>query len=435
MKGSAFSLLICATVTLLLGCLWCQTAPAQNDSAHPAAATPKRESPKSQLTPEQERGLRLLKAAEAEAAGLEPDMRAFVLWRASYAYKNIDTKKAEKLAADAFTATQAIDDPTDHDQCGPIGSVADIKSWIQERVLSDMIQKQKIAEAEELVPQATEPVRNRITKQLVQHYIQKKEFARAEGFLSQLADSADYPFDAAGELLVAMGPALSADRMTIFNQALNNFEEHSDKETMGQDDIGNFIEKTWAHVPSAMVLESVNKVLEAARSKESHSHYSMTSASGSVMLNSAYELRLFQLLPVLQELDKDKAEELLRDNAETKAKLAKYPQGMQSLTSQGNVYSYGISDLDAPQAASGVAQDQAQAQIRERVEQIIKESEKDPAQALTDALGLPAQANSYYSPRAEALVRIAESTVKKKPSVAKSALDEVPQDSRPVESS
>src|SRR3954453_16471582 len=34
------------------------------------------------LTAAQERGLRLLKAAEGEAAGLAPDMRAFVLWRA-----------------------------------------------------------------------------------------------------------------------------------------------------------------------------------------------------------------------------------------------------------------------------------------------------------------------------------------------------------------
>src|SRR5580704_1940790 len=62
------------------------------------------------LTPEQERGLRLLKTAEVESAGLEPDMHAFVLWRASYAYTKVDPKKAEKLSRDAFRATQAIED-------------------------------------------------------------------------------------------------------------------------------------------------------------------------------------------------------------------------------------------------------------------------------------------------------------------------------------
>src|SRR6185503_20228942 len=53
-------------------------------STHVSKGTkPEAQAPK--LTPEQERGLRLLKAAEAEAAGLQPDMHAFVLWRASSA--------------------------------------------------------------------------------------------------------------------------------------------------------------------------------------------------------------------------------------------------------------------------------------------------------------------------------------------------------------
>jgi len=57
-------------------------------------------------TPEQERGLLLLKAAEGESAGLQPDMHAFVEWRASYAYTKLDPKQAEKLSQEAFTATQ-----------------------------------------------------------------------------------------------------------------------------------------------------------------------------------------------------------------------------------------------------------------------------------------------------------------------------------------
>ena len=84
-------------------------------------------------------------------------MRAFVLWRASYAYAVVDLKKAETLSKESFAAAEAIDVPSDHDQCGPIGGSGDIKSWIQERVLSAMVGKGKIAEVEELVPQATEP--------------------------------------------------------------------------------------------------------------------------------------------------------------------------------------------------------------------------------------------------------------------------------------
>ncbi len=144
--------------------------------------------------------MRLLQAAEAEAAGLEPDMRAFVLWRAAYAYTKFDSKKAEKLSADAFTATQALEDPASDAQCGPIGSVGDIKSWIQQRILSGLVEKQKIAEAEQLLPQSTEPVRNQITTQLVQQCAKDKEFAHSEALLTQLADSWDYPLQSSIKL-------------------------------------------------------------------------------------------------------------------------------------------------------------------------------------------------------------------------------------------
>jgi hypothetical protein len=142
------------------------------------------------------------------------------------------------------------------------------------------------------------------------------------------------------------------------------------------------------------------------------------------VLNSSYELRLFQLLPVLHQLDKDKAEELLRDNAEAKAKLANYPQGMQSLRTKGDIFSFGITDSDAPQAAEVAARDEGLAQLNQRMIHISEESGKDPAQAMADALGLPINLDSR-SPRAQMLAQIAERSVRTNPLVAKSALNEL----------
>ncbi len=391
----------------------------------PDTAAQAKQTSAQKLTPQQEQGLRLLKAAEAEAAGLGADMRAFVLWRASYAYATVDPKKAESVSKESFTASEAIDVPSDRDQCGPIGGAGDIKSWIQERVLSEMVRKEKIAEVEELLPQATEPVRNHITRDLVKHYVERKDLGRAEALLAQLADSDEYPFDAAETLLVAMGPDQSAGRMRVFGQALSNFEQHGSKNTIGQNDFGDFIEHVWKYVPSAVVLEAINKALEEAKSKESHSHYSMASAKGVIALKSPYEFRLFQLLPVLEELDKDKAESLLRDDAELQAQLKKYPEGMASLNSDGGMYSYGISDDTSSKAAQGTAEMQARAQISERLDAIRKETEKDPEQAFSDALGLPTTDGRGASPRVGALLLVAQSLVKKNPRVAKSALDEL----------
>src|SRR5579863_1733721 len=147
-------------------CAGQSTQVAKKSAAADTAAQAKQTAPQ-KLTAEQEQGLRLLKTAAAEAAGLGADMRAFVLWRASYAYATVDSKKAESVSKESFTASESIDDPSDPDQCGPIGGAGDIKSWIQERVLSDMVRKGEIAEVEDLMPHATELVRNHVTRDLV----------------------------------------------------------------------------------------------------------------------------------------------------------------------------------------------------------------------------------------------------------------------------
>jgi hypothetical protein len=419
---SSLLLDVALCVTLLLPISFPALLCAQSSSTHSkaasqsAAAAPK-------LTPEQERGLRLLKAA-GESAGLQPDMHAFILWRASYAYTKLDPKQAKTLSRNAFTATQAIEDASNNDHCAALGSAGDIKSWIQQRVLYDMVHKDQLQEVEQLLPQATAPVRNEITAELVRYYESKRDLPHAEALLSQLADSDKYPFGAAADLVTALGAEHSADRMSIFNQALDNFEQHATTTSFGGDDIGSFIGRTWKDVPPGLVLEAIGKVLEAAKEKGSQSHYSMSSAKGSVVLNSDYELRLFQLLPILEELDKSKAEALLREQTEVAEQLKIYPRGMQSLNSQNTSFSYGVTD-NGSGIGGATAKQQIEAQMQERIEDILKKADADPSGALASALMLPVHGTfESSSPRSRALLGIAEKTAAKKASVSKSALDD-----------
>src|SRR5215471_3081929 len=368
-------------------------------------------------TPEQERGLLLLKAAEGESAGLQPDMHAFVEWRASYAYTKLDPKQAEKLSQEAFTATQAIEDASDNDHCARPGSAADIKSWIQQEVLYDMVHKDQLQEVEQLLPQATPPVRNEITAELVRYYESKKDLMHAESLLSQLADSDNYPFGATADLVTALGAEHSADRM-------NNFEQHATETSFDGDDIASFIETTWKDVPPGLVLEAIDKVLKAAKEGGSQSHYSMSPAKGSVVLNSDYDLRLFQLLPILEELDNDKAEALLREQTEVAQQLKTYPKGMQSFKSEKTSPSYGFTD-NGSGVGEAAAKQQIAAQMQERIREILEEADTDPSGALARALTLPVHGTfESSSPRSDVLLGIAEKTAAKKASVCKSALNE-----------
>src|SRR5215467_9065483 len=350
-----------------------------------AAKGPKPDSP-------QERGLRLLQAAQVEATRLPPDMRAYVLWRASYGYAATDPEVSTKLAREAFAASRSIVEHGGRSTCGgPLGSDGDIKSWIQERVLLDMIHKDNVADVQARLPAAETAARNRITGELVRYYLDKKQLARAQDQLSQLAGADQYPFNAAAALLLAMGPEHAAERMSIFRQALSNFEQHASAEAFQPEDIGSFIERTWDQVPPGLALDAVDKVLDAAKS-QSNAHFSMTSEKGSVALNSPSQLRA-------------------------------YPQGMQSLNSDQTFFSYGMTDSAAPPAGSGGP---ANAQLRQRVFDIIRDAEKDPALALSEAYGLPVESAGFGpSPRAQALMQIASQTGRKKAVLTKSALDEL----------
>jgi len=413
---------LASLVVLLLLISFARAGQAQSASKA-ARTTPQSQTVTPKLTPKQERGLRLLKTVEGESAGLQPNMHAFVLWRASYAYTAFDSKHAQKLSRNAFMATQAIENAPDNDSCAGPGSAGDIKSWIQQRVLYDMVQKDQVKEVEKLLPQATASVRDQITAELVEYYKSKKDLMHAEALLSTLADSTEYPFGVAANLVTALGPEHSADRTSIFNQALTNFEQHAAETSVGGEDIGAFIEHTWKDIPPRLVLEAISKVLDAAKEGDSQSHYSMSSAKGSVVLNSDYDLRLFQLLPILEELDKDKAEALLRDQAEVADQLKTYPRGMQSLQSENTSLSYSVTSGSG--IGTAVAKQQTEAQMRERVEEMLKQADTDPAGALAKALSLPVHGTSEsWSPRSGALLVIARKAAAKKASVSKSALDD-----------
>jgi hypothetical protein len=131
-------------------------------------------------------------------------------------------------------------------------------------------------------------------------------------------------------------------------------------------------------------------------------------------LNSDYDLRLFQLLPILEELDK--AEALLREQTEVAEQLRAYPKGIQSLNSEDTRFSYGVTDnrLDIGGEA---AKQQIEAQMQERVEAVLKKADADPSAALASAVILPIHgAFESSSPRSEALLGIAQkAAVKKRP--------------------
>ena len=415
------ALFTCGRILLVAALIAATASVAQQVQTSAKASVPSsaKSLAKPKLTPQQEHGIRLLKAAEDSSVGLQSDMRAFVLWQAADAYAGIEPAKTAVLLKQAFLATQSIEVPSEQQSCD---SNQCVKGWLQWSILSEIVTKSP-KEAEELLPNAEAGIRTGILAQLVDANISAKNLPHAQQLLTRAADDEMYPFSSASKLIEALPKENSADRLAVFTQALNNFGQHGSVGMIGRQDFGGLIADTWEKLPADVILEAVDKVLDEAKSRKGDQdwHMSMSEKGNSVTLNSIYEIRLFQLLPALQALDPSRAEGLLKDDANARANLQRFPKGMAHPDSM----SMGTGNSSA--ANDGLQlQQQVRGQMQHQTELAVDEASKDPQQALSDAMALPvSDPGGFGSPRLHALEAVARESTKKNPKLAKAALDEI----------
>lgn len=420
---------------------------AQQESKKPpvplAAEPAKKTAPR--LTAKQRHAYELLKTAVAEAAGLEPDMRSFVIWHAALGIGTFDGKKSSSLLQDAFLASRSVEETqADSEDCG-MDEVCHVRRFLQYSILREIATRNP-GEAEALVPQAETEVQQVIVSFLIDQYTRKKDFEHAKALLATAAGFERYPYSEATTLMLNL-PAHSPDRLAIFMQAFNSFQEHDSKKPPRlTDDFGEMVVRFWQDLPEAAVINAIDSLLSAAQEVDKNQRMKLsfsTRQGRSGSFASGYEVRLFQLIPILQQLDKDRAEDLLKDNNSLHPMLAQYPQGLQSVDSaisdkprkQGDssaIYSaeYSMSD-DTAVGSAGAARQNVQAEIRRNMDHVEKEIADNPKQALADARNLPliGARDLMLSPRCQVLMKIARTTIKSKPDIANTALEQVRKDS------
>src|SRR6266478_8790236 len=185
-----------ALAVLCATCVATAQAPAKNPRLIGAKveSSPKLSPPK--LTAQQKLGLKQLQVAQSEAATLQPDMRAFVLWQASRGYEKIDGLRATSLLREALAVTQGIASAeSDLNQCAePV--FCGPGHWLQEQILRDMIRQSKqLGPVEQFLTNADPGFRVLLGSALLERYIDENRFDQAREFLNQLADDQDsFPY-------------------------------------------------------------------------------------------------------------------------------------------------------------------------------------------------------------------------------------------------
>lgn len=438
MQSPVSILWIFPVLILLSLSLVAQQKTASGVAPGPVPKVTSKNKPKPTLTPEQGKGLKLLEAAEVESAGMSPAVRAYVLLSASRGYARLNPNKLDSILEQAFLTTRSIENPTPDDptHCLRMSLACDIKGWLQGLVL-DRIRARAADKVEALLPSAEPEVRKRITQQLIGDYAAKKNFDRAKELLDQFTDGPEYPYKAAFHLMRDLPEERAGERMVIFAQALRSFHDYPPDASPGFGDFATLVVRYWQQLPPAMVMDAIDAILAQAKDKnnpQTQFRVGIAGSKGEADFTNAYEFRVFELLPIIRQLDNSKAESLLRENVNVALLLRAHPNGLQSLggdrskDSTLGIHSISYATGDNPmEAAVNQALVRQEQQINERLEQIENEARKNPKQALQDAMNLPAVSpwgDERSSPRILALHEVAAASTAQAPATAKAAVEE-----------
>src|SRR5262249_14226781 len=365
-------------------------------------------------TEQRRRAGKLLQDATANSADLSPAMHAYALSQIARAYSRTQPAKVGAVLEDAFQAAIAI--PQEER----------FKVDLERDILQQLLPVNR-GKAEELLPQAEPQARKDIMSALTQMYIKEKKFDQAHDEIQQIAQIDEFPYGVGTRLMLALPRDEAGLKQSIFSEALASYVTHTHKRfSFGDGDFGEMVVRFHNVLPSNQIIQAIDELLKQAKDRDT-ANIQLSSSGGNAAFSSYYEYRLFQLLPVLRDVDPAKAESLARDYQSVQSLLKQYPNGQQSLdppmgdTQTENQRSNVSFSVRTGGAGGGPAPPMDNsANIRQTLRQIEDLAHKDPAQALSQARGLPLR-----DPRRDALLSVVANSWKEKPMIARTALQEL----------
>ena len=409
---------------------------------------------KKQPSPEEALWCPVLESALGGAGSAEPKMRSYLLDAVAGGLGKCAPEKVRDALVDSFLATLAIPETQEeveqrdltflrnHEQPDEATQESrfnlQMKEALQRSALRHLLTIDE-TKVDSLLPQTEPHVRADLMQEMISQATTAEKFDRALELLRR-TPSKDwfpgmFPFREATELMLELPPDREQDKQEIFQVAMTADRERRSFTTSG-DDLADMIVRFWGHIPPGIVLEAIHQVLEH-NSNFAEEGLTLNSASGKIAFSNEHDYRVFELLPVLKELDPDEADKLLQSSQQAQLHLKQFPNGIQSLDpSLGDTapkegeppHQTWISTPEFDRGANNQINQDLQA-AHARVQEVVGTAENNPRQAIAAAGTLPETIGSsdwpLVFPRVEAYLGIARLLTKKNPSVADDALEQM----------
>lgn len=364
---------------------------------------------KAKLTPEQVTGLELLDSCVNGARAFQPPMRSYALLQIASTNKQFELSKAKRLLAEAFRTSLA---PQEDNRT---------RVWLQAEILRQMLPI-SIDQVVTLLPSAEVEVKRQISDQLISVELAEKHLSQAMQIARNLSAQDEFPYGGGAKILAALPPGAVAEKQELFLEALASYKNHEHHTVLiGVPTFLGLVVHFGSAMPPSVALAAVTEILEQAKRDDGKNAIMLDGPNGSVQFNSAYEYKLFALLPLLEHLDNNWAAELLEQEPSVGASLQRFPEAMDSIYPSHDSAAGSSGSLNkvsqSMQASLFSGQDAGTAdfssgEMNRRVLEIINHAVDDASSAIHESMSLAVRSdNDQISPQAVALLGIARQNV------------------------
>ena len=374
-------------------------------------------------------------------------MRSFLLDAISRSLKECAPSAVRGALVTAFMATLAMPETEERvaqetdagepkDQLIASLTRLDTKEQLQTDALRNLLSIDD-AKVESLLPQAEPRVRGTLFNMMVLQAVDTGNLDTALRLLNQLPQGSIFAYGAATKLMLELPQNREADIQILFRRAMEA-DRNQHVTIVGGDDFGSMIVRFWQHIPAAVALDAIHQVL--AESQSNKDSVSIGSGPSRVAFSTEHDFRLFELVPVLRQLDESEADKIVSDSPEAKAQLEQFPKGIQSIdptvrdTLLRKGEGGGTTGVAGQTLGSVLAEAVGSDAYNARISEIIAMAENNPRPAITAASALPLSAASI-APRSKALIGVARVAMKKDPAATRDALESMANSLKDVEPS
>jgi hypothetical protein len=343
----------------------------------------------------------LLDGAAEMIAATKPDVQPVALMHLADNYQTFDKKKAVEYFKQAFAA--AILPPTGQ---SPFARSTQMEIVV---ALTTLDTAEGIALLKQMEPR-TEGYDNRsfAASRVIGELLQKNQIQSAIDLADYMGSSGAYPFSGVSQIMAKLPPG-DNQFAAVFTSALSAYNVKPDRE------FHDLLTRYRKDLPAGMAQAALSRILStvlARKDGEPYNAQTFSSSKGTATFTSREESELFDIAPLVREIDPKRYDDLLAAHAELRSAMQLFPGGGPSVADDRGITVYTVSssgkssDPAAEKRAGDAMNDRMKmaALVNARAEAALVAAAKDPDKALDLVAEIPSPPK-----QAEVLARIAQS--------------------------